>query len=316
MSAQTGISWTDSTHNPWIGCTKVSAACDHCYAERDMDTRLGKAKWGSGQLRVRTSQANRNLPLRWDRHAEAFVCCTECSFRGVLDEWSKHECPAGLSRGFRPARRRVFSLSLGDWLDNEVPVEWLVEFLDVVRQTPNLDWLLLTKRIGNWRTRIGEALNASNRVPQREWLALWLNGDAPPHVWIGGTMIDRAEMLRDAEKLKLVPAAVKFWSVEPMLGDFGFIPSHLIPDWLICGGESGAHARPMQLDWARALRDQCQAAGVRFHFKQWGEWAPNWLTEKDGSELPGSMWMDRMGRKPAGRLLDGRAWSEFPKDRA
>lgn len=344
MSAQTGIEWCDSTFNPWMGCTKVSPACDHCYAERET-RRFGRVEWGAGKPRVRTTSVW-NYPARWNR--ETFVEC-DCGYRGTLDQLTTnavHRC----NLKFRPARRRVFCASLADWLDNEVPIEWLVDLLDLIRRTPNLDWLLLTKRIGNWRTRLGAALNASNSIDLREWIALWLHGDAPRNVWIGSTVIDQPETDRDVPKLLAVPALVRFLSIEPMLGPIEFSDVSRRSDcaqqlgkkaldgidWIIAGGESGPQARPSHPDWYRSLRDQCAAVGVPFLFKQHGEWlATDFCSDedvmlpsrrtvyvnRDGSSVDGSEGFDFfagfketawVGKKAAGRLLDGRTHDGFP----
>lgn len=374
MSAQTGISWCDSTFNYWMGCTKVSPACDHCYAERDMDTRLGKVKWGAGQPRVQTSQQNRNLPLRWNRQQFAECLDQECGWRGVPknDSNGVPECPRCEESCYLDftVRRRVFSSSLSDWLDNEVPIEWLVGLLDTIRQTPNLDWLLLTKRIGNWRARLQQARDCQriNHHPQTIGMVMdWLGGKPPKNVWIGATMESQPVFDRDAHKLIGVPAAVRFVSIEPMLGPIqlridgdvlrlyqgdpkqcsdAIYAEHLRSKklhWIICGGESGPHARPMHPDWMRSLRDQCQSAGVPFHFKQHGEWVERepdeghtlpWVSEEtdrstdrvidasgDGSDhtncsVPHAgryALMTRVGKKAAGRMLDGREWNEFPR---
>ena len=353
MSAITGISWCDSTFNPWIGCTKVSPACDHCYAERDMAIRRKRVEWGAGKPRSRTSAANWKLPERWNR--QQFVRCTGCGWRGAPDErFEESGCPeCGPDAACDDVRRRVFCASLGDWLDNEVPIEWLVDLLDLVRRTPNLDWLLLSKRIGNWRARINDALIWANNDeigetaerwgPLKSMLAHWLHGTPPPNVWIGATVVNQDEADRDVPKLLCVPAAVRFLSVEPMLGSI-VVPAELIAsiqgtsqhgqrfiDWVICGGESGAKVRPMNPDWVRSLRDQCSAAGVAFHFKQWGsllpvEYTGDEMWAEDGSErqLEGRIhvehahgqWFARRSKEEAGRLLDGRTWDAFPKEAA
>lgn len=348
MSETTNIEWADSTFNPWMGCTKVSPACDHCYAERDTK-RFGRVEWGAGKPRVRTSPANWKLPERWNR-TQFYQCGLDCKWRGEMPKDSGGNCPVcktpySLFIESAKARRRVFCASLADWLDNEVPIEWLVDLLDLIRRTPNLDWLLLTKRIGNWRGRLtlamesllaGDSCGTKECYDQVRWNEAWLNDRPPANVWIGSTMIDRAEMLRDAEKLAHVSAAVRFWSIEPMLGDFGVIPAHLMPNWIIAGGESGPHARPMHPNWVRSLRDQCEAAGVPFLFKQHGEWlATDFCSDedvmlpsrrtvyinRDGSYVDGTEGFDFfagfketawVGKKAAGRKLDGRTHDGFP----
>jgi protein gp37 len=321
MSAQTKIEWADSTWNPWIGCTRVSPACDDCYAARSTPARRYGIQWGAGRPRRRTSVANWKLPLRWNK-AE-FYACPDCGWRGEGWMCGNAVGNGGSIRGCKGepvrARRRVFCASLADWLDNEVPIEWLVDLLDLIRQTPNLDWLLLTKRIGNWLRRL-EAAHERVRLevgadtvllPLLDWITEWHAGRPPANVWLGATVVNQDEADRDIPKLMRVPARVRFLSIEPMLGYIDVSAGIQYLSWIICGGESGPHARPMHPDWVRSLRDQCAAAGVPFLFKQWGEWAPNYLTE-NGERIESTMWMDRMGKKAAGRQLDGREHSEFP----
>jgi protein gp37 len=317
VSENSKIEWTDHTFNPWEGCQKVGPGCDHCYAET-RNARFGGGtapNWGPGAPRRRTSAANWKKPGDWNKaHAEFFA---------------QHG-----------RRQRVFCASLADVFDNEAPALWRVELLTLVGATEHLDWLLLTKRIGNVRCLLYEAAElASDRgLPATaQWITSWLDGSPPPNVWLGATLVSRLEMLRDAAKLKATPAAVRFWSVEPMLGDFGELPPGLLPDWVICGGESGPGARPMHPDWARSLRDQCAAAGVPFLFKQWGEHELSYDRDRDDPDyrrcnrmanLPGR-WINlqgghgfngervhyahKVGKKAAGRLLDGVEHNGFPE---
>lgn len=333
MSAQTGISWCDSTFNPWIGCTKVSPACDHCYAERDMAIRRKRVEWGAGKPRSRTSAANWKLPERWNN--ALFVECSECSWRGDEKDAEKADtggrglltrfrdtllCPT-CGAELRAARRRVFCASLADVFDNEVDREWRMDLFALIAATPNLDWLLLTKRIGNAQAMFRD-------VTWPGFAGAWL-----ANVWLGATVVNQEEADRDVPKLLSVPAAVRFLSIEPMLeeidlhrGGFSLLrPLNSPPrsgprperiHWVIAGGESGPHARRSEREWFRSLRDQCQAAGVPFHFKQWGEWRPNFYTDAEGHEILGTAWPDRMGKKAAGRDLDGRTWDEFPRSPA
>ncbi len=352
MAESTSIEWCDATFNPWWGCQKVSPACDHCYAERDSKRFApGRVLWGVGSERRTFGEGHWNEPLRWAR-----------------------TMPAKLGR-----RPRVFCASMGDWLDLDAPLDQFVRLLDTIRRTPELDWLLLSKRIGNWRKRLDEAVTAHVAAlgcfgGVSSWAHDWLNGRAPANVWLGATVIDQAEADRDVPKLLAVPARVRFLSIEPMLGpielaDLGadkfnrrggidplrgerttyigaaedgramwagspFERVH----WVICGGESGPHARPMHPDWARSLRDQCEAAGVPFLFKQWGEWRepvegepystamgraqerPAFIVALDGTvhcfenerTTSGGKVMLRIGKKAAGRLLDGRTHDGFP----
>jgi len=266
MADTTAIEWCDSTFNPWIGCTRVSPACDDCYAARSTPARTLGVAWGPSETRRRTGDANWKQPELWQRQAGSFQ--------------AEHG-----------RRRRVFCASLADWLDNEVPISWLVDLLDLVRTTPDLDWLLLSKRIGNWASRISEAigyldeLEDCNGLPLRRWLCYWLDADeAPRNAWIGSTVVNQPEVNRDFPKLQRVPAAVRFLSVEPMLGPIETSNGSRRSDgvaslgrpaleglhWVICGGESGPKARPMHPDWARSLRDQCAVADVAFFMKQMG----------------------------------------------
>jgi protein gp37 len=304
MAEATAISWCDSTFNPWIGCTKVSPACDNCYAARSTPARTLGVAWGAGQPRHRTAHATWRQPLMWEKHHEAFA----------------------LAHG---RRRRVFCGSLADVFDNEVPEAWRFELLDLIDRCPNLDWLLLTKRIGNVKNMVSDAM----------WSRL-------PHAWLGATVVDQEEAERDIPKLLAVPARVHFLSIEPMLGpiELGLQCenwSDVVMDpetgayecckacdytgvgnaisWVICGGESGPNARPMSPDWARSLRDQCAAAGVPFHFKQWGEWLPVGQQPAGDAERWSKNYFDdrgidarNYGKKTAGRLLDGVEHNGFP----
>lgn len=252
-------------------------------------------------------------------------------------------------------RARVFCASMGDWLDLDAPLDQFVLLLDLIHCTPELDWLLLSKRIGNWRKRL-EAVYALRCVTEDDsarfkWLQAWIGGTPPANVWLGATVVNQDEADRDVPKLLDTPARVRFLSIEPMLGpvdvrrwlyeccgnlqrgnDHGVLgqePDHCCgkPEprdalhWIIAGGESGHGARPAHPDWFRSLRDQCAAAGVAFHFKQWGEWAPEisafpvreshrWPIEPN--EPAGGVWSYRIGKKAAGRLLDGVEHKGFP----
>lgn len=342
MSHQTNIEWADSTFNPWIGCTKVSPACDNCYAENLMATRMGRVQWGPGKPRSRTSAGNWRKPIAWNNNP--YCVCDGCGHRGakgIEHEDGSLRCEACAAETLREVRRRVFCASLADWLDNEVPTEWLVDLLDLIRQTPNLDWLLLTKRIGNFDARLSAASNTYRSQVLTSWIDDWLAGHAPDNVWLGATVINQAEYDRDLLKLLRAPAQVRFVSIEPMLGRInlslvGTLPGDDFPGyqlvasclhWVIAGGESGQHARPMHPAWPRALRDQCQQTGVPFLFKQWGEWMPYGSIDGAGNqnsvdcgEKPGLWhpWDDdavgsvRLGKKLAGRTLDGETYTQFP----
>lgn len=287
MGKETGISWADSTFNPWMGCTKVSPACDNCYAENLMDTRLQRVKWGSGNPRKRTSQANWDKVIEWN--ARRFMECAECGWRG--------ECAAEIIgcgacfsiSGLRDARRRVFCASLADVFDNEVDDQWRADLFYLMYITPSLDWLVLTKRVGNAAAMMARAKKSAG-LTYFGARGVW------PNLWLGATVVNQAEADRDIVKLLEAPAALRFVSIEPMLGPIELKrlrpdgltwldclegSEHFGPtvctggpkiDWVIAGGESGANARPIHPDWIQSLIDQCEFSHVPFLFKQWGEW--------------------------------------------
>ena len=265
------IQWTDHTFNPWIGCTKVSPGCLNCYAEA-MDLRFtGGAHWGKGAARRRTSAANWKQPMKWDRES--------------LNAW----CAArGQGVSFtEPRRPRVFCASLADWLDDEVPIEWLADLLDLIRRTPHLDWLLLTKRPENWKARLDDILTREaipedddGRPTLSDWILDWYNGKPPSNVWMGTSVEDQTRADQRIPQLLEIPAKVRFLSCEPLLGlvDLAYSAFNGADSlskiagihWVICGGESGRSAREMDKDWARFLYAQCHRAGIAFFMKQMG----------------------------------------------
>lgn len=275
MAENSNISWTDHTFNPWIGCTKVSPGCSNCYAATQDNLRKWTPEgWGKGKPRKRTSEANWRLPLKWNRLA--------------ADNEAFHASEAPLhDDGEFPdyQRPRVFCASLADWLDDEVPREWQTDLLRLVEATPNLDWLLLTKRPTNWEGVMTNAL-----LDGVEMVHEWVNGRPPANVWIGTTVEDQQRAEERIPELLNIPARVRFLSCEPLLEriniqwEFDYDhhgetrQSENIPEgihWVIAGGESGPGFRPFNPDWARSLRDQCKAAGVAFHMKQMGGLRPS-----------------------------------------
>jgi protein gp37 len=303
MGEQTKIAWCDHTFNPWIGCSKVSPGCANCYAEELMDTRYGRVQWGVNGTRVRTSESNWKQPYKWNRKAEA---------EGV--------------------RKRVFCASLADvFEDRPELVAWRSDLFAMIDSTPWLDWLLLTKRPENIK---------------RLWPFGWYEDKGGPftwpNVWIGISVENQEQADKRIPLLLDIPARVRFLSIEPLLGPVDLketgalwtsvqnnsivktTPAWRLIHWVIVGGESGHNARPMHPEWARSIRDQCQSAGVPFFFKQHGEWiCPTqwtgvirkskdyeWFSfrQEDGTYRS----VAKVGKKSAGRLLDGREWSEFP----
>jgi protein gp37 len=233
MAENSKIEWCHHTFNPWIGCQKVSPGCDHCYAEAMMDTRYGRVQWGPHGERKRTSQDNWKMPLRWAKRAN----------------------------GDRP---RVFCASLADWLDNRAPREWRSDLGRLIEATPELDWLLLTKRPENY-----------------EKLAPWRLDEIPSNVWLGVTCEDQAHYERRWAILsrQRIRATAKFVSYEPALGPLTKLRLQLagtVPSWIICGGESGNGARHIKPKWVRALRDECANLGIAFFLKQIGSNHHRW----------------------------------------
>lgn len=274
MGENTKIEWATHTFNPWWGCVKVSEACKHCYAEA-WAKRVGQPVWGPKSDRRFFSEQHWKSPLTWNRKAEG-----------------------------ANVRPRVFCASMADvFEDRDELSPWRNKLWELIEETPHLDWLLLTKRPQNVKRLSG-------------WSKNW-----PANVWLGTTV----ELQKRADELlpylASVPAKVRFISAEPLLGPLDLEPylANSI-DWLITGGESGPKARPASPAWFRSLLTQCMTNDVAFHFKQWGDWAPG-----DGINLPqrkkslseqiaaDGTRMVRVGKKIAGRNLDGEEWNGLPQ---
>ena len=260
MGETTGITWTNHTFNPWVGCTKVSPGCTHCYAETLMDKRLGKVQWGPQGTRVRTSPDNWKQPLKWDRKAKR---------DGV--------------------RRKVFCASLADVFEDHPSIDpqWRADLFTMIDQTTNLDWLLLTKRPENINRMVADYAG------DVEWLT-----SGQKRIWLGTTVENQAMADKRIPELMNTPeVAVKFLSCEPLLGPVNFVqtfwdsslsyPSGL---WVIAGGESGPGSRPMDLSWPLSLLDQCHEARVPFFFKQWGSIGGDQSKHHGGDFLDGHQW--------------------------
>lgn len=285
MVENTKIEWATHTLNWWTGCEHVSPACAHCYAEA-----WAKRAGRDFAERRLTSQTIHNLPYKWERAARA--------------------------TGDRP---HVFVNSLSDFFDNKVPDEWRSSFFEVAGACPRVTFMLLTKRIGN----------AARMLPADAATVF-------PNVWVGATVVTQEEADRDIPKLLRVNAAIRFLSIEPMLAPINldswpesgcgrnWLDGEPSIDWVIAGGESGPRARPVNPNWIRSLRDQCEANYVDFFFKQWGEWGTEidppvhdsfrWpVTETDP---PGGLWSYRVGKERAGAMLDGRLHRARPPHHA
>lgn len=275
MGKDSRIEWTHHTFNPWWGCVKVSPACKHCYAE-SWAKRIGLDLWGGRAPRRFFSEVHWREPLKWNREADAVR-----------------------------ERRRVFCASMADVFEARAELDpWRERLWSLIEATPALDWLLLTKR----PEHVGRC------VP---WSKSW-----PGNVWLGTTAENQRWANERLPELLRYPAVVRFVSCEPLLGPLEVSPwlrrGRRRIDWVIAGGESGHKARPMNPEWARYLRDQCARAGVPFHFKQWGHWRPEdgGVDGRHVRELKDSagtvIQMVSVGKKLAGRKLDGREWDQLP----
>lgn len=286
MAEASKIEWTDSTFNPWIGCTKIAPACDHCYAA-DMAKRYGWADWGNHPRR-RTSDALWDGVRKWQRQAPAF--------------FAEHG-----------RRRRVFCASLADVFDNQVPTEWRDELWALIRGCPDLDFLMLTKRPQNIEKMLPTYWD---EVKGHVWLGATVedqeHADANiPHL----LKHDAAVRFISAEPL-LGALQIPEYMPNPLWNDLAGWKQHEI-NWVIAGGESGPHARPSKPEWFYYLRDQCERAGVPFLFKQWGEWGDAEQMSSEelehwdvlGKTAPG---VARVGKKAAGRHLGGVLHDGFP----
>lgn len=357
MGDKSGIEWTDATWNPISGCSKVSQGCKHCYAKRDWKrlSAPGQPYAGRAFEDVATHPERLDQPLRWRRPRRIFVNSMSDLFHADVPD----EFIARVWGVMYHARNHTFQIL-------------------TKRPTRMRDFLQRCANSRGWITHNGTG-------PEKAYLGdgIVVGDDENwplPNVWLGVSVEDQATADERIPQLLDTPATVRSLSCEPLLGAVDLTHLTLVPkrdpkshrpgvhldalasrfyesglqyasrgiDWVIVGGESGPHARPMHPKWAGTLRDQCAEAGVAFHFKQWGEWAPRglhrltsgeeaqvvdprcerWpqvirLTEggengcisenTDGGE---DRFMQRVGKKAAGRLLDGRTWDEYPEVRA
>jgi protein gp37 len=280
MAKDSAIEWTHHTFNPWWGCTKVSPGCKHCYAET-WAKRVGQDVWGAHAPRRDLSEAYWRQPLAWNAEAQR-----------------------------TGDRARVFCASMADVFEDRPDLDRKRERLwALIEATPKLDWLLLTKR----------PQNVARLAPYGE---SW-----PSNVWLGATAESQKWLDRRMRELETLRAKILFLSCEPLLGPLDF--SNWIArarrgegrmvDWVIAGGESGHHARPMHPEWLTSLRNQCVAASIKFLFKQWGNWRPAAPREVNGYKSKAvflsngdRITIANLGKKRAGRKIDGVTWDQFP----
>jgi len=287
VSDKSKIEWTDATWNPVTGCTQVSPGCDHCYAltlaERFRGTPGHYFEQGFDVV-LRPDKLDQ--PLRWTKP------------------------------------RRIFVNSMSDLFHADVPDEYIAKVFAVMALAPHT-FQILTKRHARMRALLTSqafmlAVSIHVRLGQTGTFedVRW----PLPNVWMGVSVEDQKWANIRIPALLDTPAAVRFLSCEPLLGPVQLGHDLVGLDWVIVGGESGRGARPMHPDWARTIRDDCASAGVAFHFKQWGEWVTEDQAPEDailpavsqrafGDEEP-TVW--KVGKRAAGRHLDGRTWDEFP----
>lgn len=259
MGKDSAIQWTDSTCNLWWGCVEVSPGCDHCYA-KTLAERWGRKVWGVHEPRYFTK-----------------------NWKGTLASARNKAIRTGV-------RQRVFVQSMSDICevisnrhpDFEQMERTRKEFFEIAEAFDELDFQLLTKRVGNY----------AKVVPGR-----WLAGGWPAHIWAGISVVNQAEADRDIPKLLGIPAPVHFLSVEPQLGPIDFDTQWLLGwgsgdmqgvpydqptiDWVIVGGESGPKARPFDTDWARSIIRQCSESNVACFIKQMGQFYAKAMEFKD-----------------------------------
>lgn len=330
MGDKSKIEWCDATWNPVVGCSKVSEGCRNCYAF-DLHNMRHKAKMEGKRLpeqyakpfsQIQTFPDRLDQPLRWRRP------------------------------------RRIFVNSLSDLFHPDVPDQFIVDAFTIMAEASHHTFQILTKRPERMKEFLSDPYMANNvwvgtssGLTERE--AEW----PLPNVWIGVTVENQQTADERIPLLLQTTAAVRWLSCEPLLGPVNLQstvggtlwiggqrgcsgqhsgigtpecprePHHHHDercgpgiDWVVCGGESGSKARPMHPDWAKSLRDQCQAAGVPFLFKQWGEWGipfPDipFSGRQHTTVVKGetNVGMFRFGKRVAGRLLDGRTWDEYPQ---
>jgi protein gp37 len=306
VSDKTGIEWTDATWNPVTGCTKVSPGCDHCYAETFAERFRGTpGHHFENGFDVTLRPERLDQPLKWKKP------------------------------------RRIFVNSMSDLFHESIPDEYIARVWTVMEAAPQHTFQILTKRHARMRSVVRRI---AWRTPTTEERSQGVHGSQAyvqanenlndhlgpprvlPNVWLGVSVEDQKWADIRLPLLLQTPAAVRFISAEPLLGPVD-LSQWLSPagelHWVIAGGESGHGARPMHSTWCRTLRDQCEAAGTAFLFKQWGEWAPTGRVGI-GNTDPRTLLVGqpddrgfreeirRVGKKVAGRELDGRTWDQFP----
>lgn len=259
------------------GCDPFTEGCEHCYAKRGSCRLTGRCGYPAGNPFKPTYHPDKiDLPIRWKK------------------------------------RRTIFSCSMGDWMHDDVTTEQIDSFLEVVDACQRHTVLTLTKRTGNLINK----LFLIDRYCRERYLRPGYSVYYPPNLYLGAT-IELQKYLHRLDELLSVSACGYFLSLEPLLGPIT-IPPELLKRLavVIVGGENGPGARPMRPDWVRSIKDQCNAAGVMFFFKGWGEyvWRPT-LGDSTGRKkyyFPDGVWVEKVGSKESGHMLDGVFYRQVP----
>jgi protein gp37 len=311
MADKSEIEWTDATWNPIRGCSVVSEGCRNCYA-------MSVAARFSGEGYPYEGLAYRNESgAHWTGKVK------------LIDEHLEDPL-----RWKRP--RRIFVNSMSDLFHESIPTEWILRIFEVMAYAKQHVFQVLTKRPERMKYLLHYPDDGKFHGDSAEHHRLLMTQPLS-NVWLGVSCEDQKTADGRIPLLLQTPATIKWVSAEPLLGPidlsiymasgFDTPPQNDILNWVVVGGESGPSARPMHPDWARSLRDQCVAAGAPFFFKQWGAWLHESQTDKnlwrqcvEAGVIRGQVqrhvefggFTYRVGKKNAGRLLDGREWNEYP----
>lgn len=321
MADKSKIEWTEATWNPIRGCSRTSPGCQNCYAEVIANRFKGDGQPYEGLI-ARTGQWNGKInfvdhlldqPLRWGKPRMIFVNSMSDLFHESVTDEEIDE---------------VFSvMALASHHNYQVLTKRARRMYDYFR---NDNWIDRVLRLAHEaRTKYKVPLALDNLIHEGHFVG------GLPNVWLGVSVENQETANERIPLLLQTPAAVRWISAEPLLGDIDLHKTHDISaldgnmevlDWVVVGGESGSNARPMHPLWARSLRDQCVNAGVSFFFKQWGSWVPAEVQEshitvrgecsfhtKDFAFLSNDVQMAHVGKKAAGRTLDGRTWDQYPR---
>ncbi|MEN6325821.1 MAG: phage Gp37/Gp68 family protein [Syntrophomonas sp.] len=363
--ADTKIEWADKTWNPVTGCSPISEGCKNCFAKRMASRLQGRCGYPKDNpfLVVKHDDVFM-LPIKWRKPSRIFVCSMGDLFHDAVEERWIDAVFAAMGSTYDTSCVDENNVATGYKQRHVYMVltKRPERMRDYILELLKLDWESLRKRFYHIamgmcdiiRGPLYAHMNASMIV------ATWIK-QGMPGLWLGVTAENQARADERIPILLQTPAAVRFVSIEPMLGEIDLTRINIGPvasyntlageilepgsvtsghgvnklDWAICGGETGTGARPMHPDWVRSLRDQCQAAGTPFFFKSWGDWSPFYdrdIDDPDWRKIPEEsktvcrlnlaggqgfhgdrvVYFKKVGKKKAGRLLDGQEWDQYP----